>query len=419
MAQVSFPFAQSLVEIDIPDNNLIGVYSPKETPPIQDLDAAINLELSGYASSNFVKASDKVLIVSDDNTRLTPTDKIIPALIGYLNKAGVSNENISCIMALGTHRYMTQQEMVEKVGQRVYDSIKVFNHEWMDENNLVDIGISSLGTPLEMNRAVVQADVVIGIGSVVPHHIPGFSGSGKIIQPGVSGPKTTAATHLLSCSAGGDSLLGIKDNPVRADLEEIAEKVNMKVIFNVVLNHHGQTVGTFFGPRQATFDRAVEKAREVYGFTYSQTPDIVIVNSCPCDLDFWQSHKSQYPAQKMVKPGGVIIVCTPAPEGISPVHKDLLTYTSWSSKHIMEACRTGVIANGVAGALATAWAMVREKADVIMYSPGISPEDKKKLGHTHAPSVDWALKEALKRQGPDAKITVLTHAPDMLPIKEV
>jgi hypothetical protein len=121
----------------------------------------------------------------------------------------------------------------------------------------------------------------------------------------------------------------------------------------------------------------------------------------------------------MVRAGGTIIVCTPAPEGVSPVHTDLLDFTAWSSKDIKAAYREGQIKNGVAAALATAWAMVREKASVIMFSPGIPAADKSRLGHTHADSIDAAVAEALRRQGSEARLSVLTHAPDMLPFPAV
>ena len=73
----------------------------------------------------------------------------------------------------------------------------------------------------------------------------------------------------------------------------------------------------------------------------------------------------------------------------------------------------------MAAALATAWALVREKASVILVSPGIPAADKVRLGHTHADSIDGAVAEALRRQGPEARMSVLTHAPDMLPIPAV
>lgn len=420
MAKVTIPFDGKPLDFEVPDANLIEVLSPGETAPIADLDGAITRALANPIGQppleSWVKPHDTVLIVTDDVTRLTPSDRIIPPILDRLNTAGVKDSQITCMIALGTHRYMTKAEIRAKVGDAVCDRITVKNHEWKDKTQLVDLGVSEHGTPLIVNKAAVEADVIIGTGAVVPHHIPGFSGSSKIIQPGICGFETTAETHLLSCSER-DSLLGLEDNPVRRDLDSMADRIGMKTIFNVVMNAEGGVVGAYFGEMRATFKAAVAKAREIYGIPYHETPDIVIANSCPCDLDFWQSHKAQYPAQRMVREGGVIIVCTPAPEGISPVHTDLLDFTAWPAEKIKAAYRGGEIADGVATALAVAWALVREKATVIMFSPGIPPEHKEKLGHVHAPDIPAALAEAFRRLGPDARVTVLTHAADMLPIK--
>ncbi len=420
MAQVSFPFDGEPYSFEIESENLIEVLSPKPCKPLANLDYAIEQALDSPIGmeklENHLESSDRVVIVSDDITRLTPADRILPPMLKRLNGAGIPDSNICCVMALGTHRYMTEEEMAEKVGRAVYERIKVVNHEWRNKQALLDMGKSSRGTPLTVNKLVAEADVVIGLGAIVPHHIPGFSGSSKIIQPGVCGANTTAETHLLSCESGGDSFLGIPDNPVRRDMDNMADMVGMNTIFNVVMDSHGGVMDLFFGEKRAAFLEGIKLATDIYGVTYNEVPDIVVSNSCPCDLDFWQSHKSLYPAQRMVKSGGVIVVCTPAPEGVSPVHTDLLDYTSWSSEEIKAGYRDGRIKNGVAAALAIAWAMVREKADVVMYSPGIPESDKRRLGFIHADSIEEAVAEALRRQGPKARISVLTHAPDMLPI---
>jgi len=423
MTILTIPFGGQPHKLEVPDRNLAEVLSPRPSRAVLDLDAAIKAALDTPVAQSpleaWVKPGDRVVIVSDDATRLTPVHRMLPGLLRRLNAAGVPNANIACIMALGTHRYMTEAELRAKVGDAVFGQIRVFNHEWRNPQALVDLGTSSRGTPLLVNRAVVEADVVIGLGAIVPHHIPGFSGSSKIIQPGVCGDRTTAETHLLSCESGGDSYLGIEDNPVRRDMDDMADRVGLRTIFNAVLNDAGEVVGLFYGAMRPTFKAGVKLAREIYGVEYRKTPDIVLANSHPCDLDFWQSHKSLYPAQRMVKPGGTIIVCTPAPEGVSPVHTELLDFTAWPSKDIKAAYRDGRLTNGVACALAIAWAMVREQASVINYSPGITPEEKAKLGHTHAPTLAWAVAEALRRQGPDARLTVLTHAPELLPIGPV
>ena len=421
MIEITIPFNAQSLPIWINDRNMAEVLRPHKAIAVSCLRSEVERSLSrpiGIESlKSQLKKTDRVLILSDDNTRMTPTNTILPFLLSRLNAAGIPDSQISCIMALGTHRYMTTQEIENKVGKEVCHRIHVFNHEWRNPAVLVDLGFSRRGTPILVNRAALEANVLIGIGAVVPHHIPGFSGSSKIVQPGICGAKTTAETHLLACSGGGDSFLGLEDNPVRQDMEDMANKVNLRYVFNVVLNSEGGVVGSFFGERRATFKKAVTLARDIYGVEYHEAPDIVIANSYPCDLDFWQAHKSMYPAQRMIKKGGTIIVCTPAPEGVSPVHAELLSFADWSSAEIMSAYQKGHLANGVATALGAAWAMVREKANIITFSPGISRSDKEKLGHTHAPSLEAALSMALTRQGPDARISILTHAPDTLPLK--
>jgi len=421
VTEIQIPFGGRPYLFSIPPENLAQVLRPAAPAPLADLGAAVESALDHPIGQpplkSWVRTSDRVVLVCDDNTRLTPAERIIPPLLNRLNAAGVPDQHIACIMALGTHRYMTQAEMAAKVGPEVFSRIRVCNHQWRDPDMLVDLGVSDYGTPLEVNRTVVEADVVIGIGAIVPHHIAGFSGGSKIIQPGICGPKTTAETHMLSCRGGGDSFLGIEDNPVRRDMDDMAHKVGMHTVFNVVMDPAGKVIGIFFGRMRAAFHKGVKLARRIYGVKYMETPDIVLANSHPCDLDFWQAHKSQYPAQRMVKTGGSIIICTPAPEGVSPVHRELLGYAAWSSSRIKAAYQRGELKNGVATALAVAWAMVREKAKVIMYSPGISSRDKAKLGHIHAPDIAAALEEAFRQQGPAARVSVLTHAPDTLPIR--
>ncbi len=316
--RLNLPYRGKEISVDIPDDNLCQVMTPRAHEPLEDLDEALRRSISNPCGQpppwEWIRPSDRILILSDDNTRLTPTRRLLPPLLDVLRDCGVSKERISILMALGTHRPMTWEEMEAKVGEDVFKAYKVFNHDWRDPKQLVDIGLSEQGTPIMVNRAALDADVIIGIGAIVPHHIPGFSGSSKIVQPGICGAVTTAETHLLS-TKGEDTFLGAEDNPVRRDMDEIATRVGMRTILNVVMTSSGDIAGVFFGETKAAFREGVKLARDIYGIPFTETPDIVIANSFPCEIDFWQSHKSLYPAAKMVRRGGVIIVLTPAPEG--------------------------------------------------------------------------------------------------------
>lgn len=138
VTNITIPFDGKSLSFSVPGKNLIEVLSPRPSTPLNNLTAAIDNSLDHPIDQapldQWVKPLDRVIIVSDDNTRLTPSDRIIPPLLERLNRAGVPDGQISCIMALGTHRYMTDKEMKNKVGEQVFRRIRVFNHEWQDQS---------------------------------------------------------------------------------------------------------------------------------------------------------------------------------------------------------------------------------------------------------------------------------------------
>ena len=419
LQDVLLPYGKETVTVQIPSENLLGVYSPKDVPAIPDVKGEISRALANPIQSvslrELATGKQKVVIVADDNTRCTPTGIIIPLLLDEFNAAGVPDENISLIIALGTHRFMTDEEILQKFGKETLSRVAIRNHPFRDAGAHVDLGITENGGRIQVNREVFEADFKIGVGSIVPHHICGFSGGAKIIQPGVSGEATTAYTHLLSARAPR-SYLGILDNPVRKEMDAIARRVGLHTILNTVLNRHGEVVGVFFGDVTAAFHAGVKRALDVYAVELPREADIVLSSSHPCDLDFWQAHKTQYPSDLAVKKGGIVIIVTPCAEGVSQMHCDILDITCHSSSRVRDMVEAGKIGDEVGAALAIAWAQVKEREEVFIVSDGISAAEAKRLGFTPFESVRAAVDEALRRKGPDSKIAVLTHAPDMLPI---
>ena len=190
----------------------------------------------------------------------------------------------------------------------------------------------------------------------------------------------------------------------------------MHTIFNTVLNCHGEVVGAFFGDTVAAFNAGVNLAQEVYAVALPEEADIVVSSSYPCDLEFWQSHKALYPSDLAVKAGGIIILATPCPEGVSVMHADILEITGYSMRELQEMVTRKEVHDEVAASLAIGWAQVKERETVYMVSDGVCATDAEKLGFKPFANVDEAIAEAMKQKGADARITVLTHAPDMLPI---
>lgn len=416
---VALPYGDRELRFQIPGRGRLTVAMPNPTEPAPDVAAELRRALDQPIGARPLReaagGAQDVLILADDLTRQTPVNRMIPLLLDELNAGGVSDSQIRVLIALGTHRPMTPAEIETRFGPDVTGRVEVLNNPWHDFGELANLGVTENGTPIQVSRMAVETDFLIGLGSIVPHHIPGYSAGAKIVQPGISGAATTGATHFLSTRTRR-SYLGLVENVVRQEMETIAEQVGLNVILNGVLNADGKLVQAFYGePRQA-FRAGVALSRRVYGVPISEPADIVIAGSHPCDIEFWQAHKSLYPADIAIKDGGTIIVVTPCPEGVAVTHHGMLDYTALDAERLEELILAKEIPDVVSGALALAWAKMRQRAGISIVSDGITGEQARALAFGPFDSVDFALAAALDKHGSDASITVLTHAPEMLPI---
>lgn len=422
--EITLPYGEKTITFNIPRRNFYAFLEPKETHGIRSREEIAKLvqeklrnPIGTKPLHQLVKSGDKVVIVADDITRPTPTNAILPPLLNELNNAGIPDEDITVVIALGTHRYMTDKEIEIKFGKEVVERVQVINHEWKDPRNLLYLGSSSKGTPIIVNKIVAEADFKIGVGNIVPHHIPGFAGGGKIIAPGVVSSETVASFHMLSVRTRRH-WLGIARNPVRELINEIARKAGMHTILNTTLNAKKEVVDLFFGDLEEAFYKGVERSREIYGVKAPGKADIVVISSYPCDIEFWQAHKALYPADILVKDGGTIIVVTPCPEGVAVTHPEIFDLMKMTPEEVDKAINLGQVSDVVAASLAIAWGNVRKRADIVIVSDGISREDAEKLGFGYAENIDNAIENALRKHGNDSRIIAVPHGCDTLPIIE-
>lgn len=419
MTQITIPYGEGTVQFELPEENLLGIYAPHPVPAVPDpqreLEHALANPIDAPTLAEIARGKKRVVLVADDGTRPTPTAAIIPLLLNILNKAGVPDDGIEVLIALGTHRPMAAEEIEIKFGAEVLRRVRVTNHEPFDPKALVDVGMTSGGERVQVNRKVMEADLVVGIGSIVPHHIPGFSGGAKIIQPGVCGAETTGHVHLLSIRRER-SLLGVLENEVRAEMEQIAARAGLRAILNTVLNSAGELVRAVYGDPQRAFRQGVETSRQIYGVAVPEQVEIVVASSHPCDSEFWQAHKTLYTAQRALREGGTMIVAAPCPEGVAMSHPEIVHFAGQEPEAIEAMIRTGQIPDLTAGALALAWANTRKHARVALVAQGIPNEEARALGFVPFGSVQEALDEALARHSKGARVSVLPFAPDTLPI---
>ena len=252
---------------------------------------------------------DAVVIV-DDLSRPTPAHRLVPLILNELNEGGIADDAILIIVGLGCHFPMTRIDLMKKLGEDVLRRVEIICHNIDDE--MSDLGTSSFGTPIHINRFVTASDLKIGVGGIYPHAGPGFGGGAKIVVPGVAGLETTRHNHSLESGGVGGDLR----NPTRMDMEEIAEKVGLDFIANVVLNGRREIVGLFVGHPVEAHREGVGFVREVSGLETWPEADVVVANAYPMDTAYIYVGKGAWPLwEAEVKEGAVKILVAACPEG--------------------------------------------------------------------------------------------------------
>ncbi len=269
-----------------------------------------------------IERSARILIVSDDNTRVTPVKTLIPPVIDAARDA---RKPVSIIVAGGSHRHMTREEKREKFGAAVVDEIPVLDHGWSDEAALASFGKARGGYEIKLARVACEPGTfVVGLGNIVPHRVCGFSGGYKILLPGLTCQDTMNRIHYSSAAYPSELILGVARNPVRDAINEIGQHRPIDLLVNTVLDGASRVVSLCLGDPVAAQYQGAAIAREVYGVAVGTPADVVIADAVPEHLDWWLCAKAACNCKSFVRPGGHLVLLAPCTEGWSPAHGDVL-----------------------------------------------------------------------------------------------
>jgi len=355
-----------------------------------------------------VKPGETVVIVTSDITRPVPSYKILPSILKRLYSAGIRKEDIIIVFALGSHRPHTENEMRTLVGDKVYESVLCVD----SKDDFILVGTSSTGTPFEIFGPVVRADRRICIGNIEFHYFAGYSGGAKAIMPGVSTRKAISVNHskMVLPAAKAGSLDG---NPVREDIEEVANFVPIDFLVNVILDEKKNIEKCVCGHHVKAHRLGCQYIDSKYRINIPAKADIVIVSpgGYPKDINMYQAQKALDNAKHAVKDGGIVIWLASCKEGLGE-----RTFEEWllghknafdMIPHIKENFQLG-------GHKAAAIALVLNCARIFLVS-NLEDDFVRRCHLEPYGDANSALNDALLALGKNATIIAMPHGGSTLP----
>lgn len=286
--------------------------------------AALQLPIGCERLATMALDGKRIGIVISDWTRFTGSDRFLPILFDELTAAGANLRNVTLFIGRGTHREPNISELQRILSESIYQKFTDWNqihiHDCENDDQLSFLGTTSFGTPVYVNRLLMQQDVKILTGSIVYHYFAGFGGGRKSILPAMSGAATIRKNHSLNVDPVEDRMhphvrIGeITRNPVALDMLETAQMAKVDFILNTVMDERKRIIYAVAGDLREAHNQGCTFAASVYGIKIPDQADIVVA-STQTAKNWIQSHKSLYNASLAVKDNGVIILLAVCPEG--------------------------------------------------------------------------------------------------------
>ncbi|MFO8058350.1 MAG: lactate racemase domain-containing protein [bacterium] len=300
---VKEPVAPS-ASLDVASELDKGLARPIGMPPLQ--------ELAQKAAS--------AAIVIDDRTRPTPVHLIAPRVVEELESAGISRDSMVVVIALGTHRDMTEPEICERVGEDVARTVRVINHRYDDPANLVSAGRSRrFRLSCSFHREVMNADLVVSIGCIEAHEQAGVGGGYKNIMPGVSDPAPIYKTHAFNFQKPpriSSSGMPKSECRFRQAVDDCGELLGPKLFIVNTVFVRGQVAALVAGDPVRAHDAGREVYERMAGIELPEAADIVISDARPLDIDLRVTLKSCFNSSAALKKGGLFICVSRTEEGL-------------------------------------------------------------------------------------------------------
>lgn len=408
MKTYSFKYGKTKIQFSLDPSLVAGELKIQDYPVLPDPETAIREAIRNPIGSkplrDIVKPGETVVFIVNDPTRVANSHVFMPILLDELNAAGVPDKDMSILFALGTHRPMTEAEMIAEVGEAVAKRVPMYNSDAKDASQFTFFGTTSRGTPVWFNNRAVQADHIICTGSIVHHFFAGFGGGRKAMLPGVAAYETIRKNHSMIFDP--NAVIGKLDgNPIYHDQIEGVEMHRPSFLINVVLNEKKEFLAVFAGDYIEAHREGCKLVDEVYGPELDAPADLVIASCCgyPKDINVYQMQKTMDNAWVAVREGGIVILCGECIEGTGSA-----TYEEWMRQYkTPERIQERVHADFQIGAH-KAYAVTRlmKKAEFILLS-SMEPDFAQMLLFTPAKDMEDALAKAFAKLGPNPRILLM------------
>jgi nickel-dependent lactate racemase len=409
--QLRVAYGWSGLMVEVPDDAV--VVEPVDPAALADEPGAVRRALSdpvsGPSLAHLVAGAGRVAVVFPDLTRPMPNTTVLPPLLDELRRAGAGPDRVELLCATGTHRQASRAEMSDLIGAETITRYRVHDHD-ADDRAHVEVGEVD-GTPVLLDRHYVEADLRIVTGFVEPHFFAGWSGGPKGVCPGLAATETILEAHSPArLSDPRSTWMVTEDNPVHQFVSAATALCPPQLAVDVTIDSRRRLTAVFAGPLPIGHRAACRYAADTVTQAVAGRFDVVVTTNggFPLDRNLYQAVKGMAAAERVVAPGGIIIVAAACHDGV-PADGAFARILAEASNpdELVRPRGPGRLDGWQAQVLGR----VLGRAEVWVYSEGLTDDEARQAQLTPVHDLSAAVASALDRRGPGARLCVLPHGP--------
>ena len=415
--EVQLAYGKKGYKLKVPAN--FDVIEPKFIKEVGSAKEEINKALLSPINSkplrSLLEGKNDIAISVCDITRAQPRKVVIETIVEHI-KDLIPISNIKILIATGTHRANTKDELIEMLGKDVVETLNVINHVCDDKESLIEMPTSLDDVSVLLNKHWVNADFRITTGFVEPHFFAGFSGGSKLVAPGLAGLKTIMKLHNYKRLNNPNSIWGeVEKNPIQQDVRKIAKETGVDFTLDVALNRDQKITNVFSGDLIDSHNEACNFARETAMVQVSQPYDLVITSNSgyPLDQNLYQTVKGLSAASQIVKDKGEILCLSECSDGIPSHGKFYSLLSEFSDPEQVEGMLSDPNFHCQDQWQVQILSQIAKKSNINLYTEGLSEIEIKNAFMFNAPDpqkfIDQKVKENTNIRGcvlPEGPITI-------------
>ncbi|MEW6323804.1 MAG: lactate racemase domain-containing protein [Nitrospirota bacterium] len=268
--------------VTFPDAWEVTAHWPATPPPLTDeqIRERMHHPTGQPPLRELARTARRPIVIVDDLSRPTPVSAIFPHVLEEFYAAGIAPDRVTVLVATGTHGPQHAAALARKLGPDATQRCHVQIHH--DRRHTSTIGRTSFGTPVAVNRALLQCDLAVGISGIYPQDTTGFGGGAKLAL-GVLGRRTITHMHYTHEGVGGSYNI---DNDFRRDITEICRMIRLNTIYTLHINARQEVVNLTCGDHYTYYAEAAAFSKSRYTAPPPTDADVVIANTYPSDVSY-------------------------------------------------------------------------------------------------------------------------------------